>query len=86
MATARSRLADIEGAGLGKPLGRDGIEAAITRFRAAIALGVADFLRDVEANKKQSAEAVEDSIDFLSDLIANATARQLREIEEEDDD
>jgi hypothetical protein len=85
MPTARSRLADIEGPGLGKPLGDADIRAASDRLRAAVALGVADFLRDVAANKKQTDAAVEETICFLSDLIADATGRQLREIEGEED-
>jgi hypothetical protein len=86
MPSARSRLGDIEGPGLGKPLSRSDLEEAMERFRAAVALGMLEFLRDVDADKKQRSEAADLAIDFLSDLIADATARQLREIEERDDE
>ena len=78
MATARSRLADIEGPGLGKPLGDGEISAAILKLQFELSR----FLTAVEADTNQRIAAHE----AMADLLVDATARQLREIEEEDDD
>ena len=76
MPSARSRLADIEGPGLGK-LDREGIEAARFELRNRLTR----FLVDVDANGQQYSDAY----NALADLIADATARQLRELEESEE-
>jgi hypothetical protein len=77
MPSARSRLADIESPGLGKKLDREGIEAARFELRNRLTR----FLVDVDANGQQYSDAY----NALADLIADATARQLRELEESEE-
>jgi hypothetical protein len=84
MPTARSRLADIEGAGLGTSLTASEIGISADCFRAAARDLLAQFLREVECDARQCEEANDATSDWLHDLIADATARQLREIEEND--
>ena len=74
MPSARSRLADIEGAGLGRQL--DG--ATIQMANLALKTALASYLLLIEAHGPQC----EAAIAALADLIADATARQLREIED----
>jgi hypothetical protein len=78
MPTARSRLADIEGPGLGKPLTRDALDHAKAKLLACFGR----FLTAVEATEQES----KDGLLEIADVITNTTARQLREIEERDDE
>jgi len=78
MPSARSRLADIEGPELGKPL----IEPEIIAARADLITALRLFLKRVDASDQQVADAHA----FLADIIADATARPLREIEEGGDE
>lgn len=82
MPNARSRLADIEGPGIGSPLSEDDILAASDNFRCAVKDALAKFIREVECTAAQAEKCEDIMNDALHDIIDDATARQLREIED----
>jgi hypothetical protein len=74
--SARAKLAEIEGCPLGKPLTELDVEDAKAEFYTALG----KFLGQVNATRMQHINAHNQ----LEDLIADATARQLRELEGND--
>jgi hypothetical protein len=82
MPSAASRLADIEGPGLGNPLSADQIHAEIEALKAGFTELLGNYLTAVDAMPDQCLAAQETIADALNDAIADSTARQLREIED----
>jgi hypothetical protein len=85
MPNARSRLAGIEGARRGEADSKAEVEHEIVMFRAAIAEEIALFLWAVQADAQQHVLVNDTMSGALTDIIADATARQLREIEENEE-
>jgi hypothetical protein len=82
MPNARSRLADVEGCPFGRLDTKEEVQYAIDDFREA-ANGILDlFLGEMRADATQTELAKTTLEGALLDIIADATARQLREIEE----
>lgn len=81
---ARQRWRDNEGSGgmVGDRPSEGQINDASTVFVGMVSLMTAKFLHDVGATEKQARDAAQLMAETLHDLVQDATAPQLRELED----